>query len=238
MENEEKIALALNQINHDDDSQWLPDGTPSTKAVQRIAGDTTITAAQIAAFVEKMNFRRVTDPLDLGDAIQAEAEADPVEDQRRVSADTRPAVAADTDPAEPVEVEAPMTVKEAQTALAESHLALNHANDKLRQANAAVALALTRWQQATRQIVTPEMLKREYLASEQAERAARVANGGVRPGSLPPRLGSAIDAVAFYGRNAGRTAGGGRSFARGGFPPSARGQINRNPARGPVGQGE
>lgn len=227
METDEKIAMALNVINHDDDSQWLPDGTPSTKAVQRLAGDTTITAAQIAAFVEKMDFHRVTDPLDLGDAIQVEAEAEPVE---------QGSCAADTRPVEPVE--APLTVKEAQAALAESHLTLEHANQRLREANASVATCLSRWQQATRQVVTPEQLKREYLASEQAERAARVANGGVRPGSLPPRLGSAVDAVAYHGRNAGRTAGGGRAFARGGYPPSARGQINRNPARGPVGQGE
>jgi hypothetical protein len=218
------IINALTRLDHDDDSQWTPEGLPRVSVVQRLAGDTTITLRDIRQVAP--DFCRVLDPLadPLAEPVEVTGSldvADPVDDVQ---------VEADQVEDVPLEPEPPMTVHAANQQLADSHIRLAKAHEGLSLANARVAACTKAWQVATRAVVTPDALIREHLRSEQAARAERVANGNA--GRRPPRLGSAVDSFAFHTRAMGRSAGGGRSFARGGLPSVYKGRPNLDPRRG------
>jgi len=109
---------------------------------------------------------------------------------------------------------APTTVPQADQALANARIELRAAYDRQRDCRGRVQLALARWMRATVRTPTQEELTREYLRGEIQLRADRAS------GKIPPRpqqqrrLGSAIDSFAFHTKNHGRSAGGGRAFAR------------------------
>jgi hypothetical protein len=116
-----------------------------------------------------------------------------------------------------------LSVMDAQSALADSHLRMRQANAARQIARGKVAQALERFQRVTGQRQTQADLIRQHLASEHQFRADRAA-GKIAP-RPQPRLGSAVDAYSFYTRNSGRGAGGGRAFGRGAFPKSMRGRV-------------
>jgi hypothetical protein len=117
-----------------------------------------------------------------------------------------------------------LSVNEAQRALTESHVRMARATDAQRTARGNVALALEKFQRATMQTCTPDQLIKRHLASEAQLRVDRAA-GKVAPRGGQRRLGSAIDAYAFYTKASGRGAGGGRAFGRKAFPASMRGRV-------------
>lgn len=116
-----------------------------------------------------------------------------------------------------------LSVAAAQQALIESQLRVQEATDWQRHWRGMVAVALEKFQRTTMQTTTPEQLIRQHLESENEQRRLRA------EGKLPPRperrLGSAVDAFAYYTRASGRSAGGGRAFNRGAFRPAMRGQV-------------
>ncbi len=115
----------------------------------------------------------------------------------------------------------PLSVLEAQRRLVEVQLRCARATDRQRKARGNVALALAAFQKATMQTQTQEQLIRQHIESENQLRADRAA-GKIAPRGGQRRLGSAVDAFAFHTRAMGRGAGGGRAFARGAKPASAR----------------
>lgn len=115
------------------------------------------------------------------------------------------------------------TVADCQRNLVASQLRCQRATDQQRECRGRVAVALAAFQRATSATVTQEQLIREHLKSEQARRKERIESGG--PQVPTRRLGSTVDAVAFYSRNAGRSAGGGNAFRRGAAPDYKRGQT-------------
>lgn len=139
---------------------------------------------------------------------------DPLENSTLVASPASDQTAAVTASGDTMLPPSPLSVVEAQRRLVEAQLRCARATDRQRQARGNVALALEKFQRATMQTQTPEQLMREHIASENEQRRLRV------EGKLPSRggqrrLGSAIDATAYYSRNAGRGAGGGNAFRRG-----------------------
>jgi hypothetical protein len=108
----------------------------------------------------------------------------------------------------------PLSVLEAQRRLVEVQLRCARATDRQRKARGNVALALAAFQKATMQTQTQEQLIRQHIESENQLRADRVA-GKIPQRGGQRRLGSAIDAFAYYTRATGRSAGGGAAFRRG-----------------------
>lgn len=129
--------------------------------------------------------------------------------------------------AEPDVMTAPpptLSVNDARAHLEEAQAATRIATDRQRDCRSRLAFALAEFQRATMQTSTFEELARQHIASENEQRRLRV------EGKLPPRggqrrLGSAVDSFAYHTRNMGRTAGGGRAFARKAFPASMRGRT-------------
>jgi hypothetical protein len=107
-----------------------------------------------------------------------------------------------------------LSVIEAQRRVMDSQMRSARAADAQRAARGNVALALEKFQRATMQTQTPEQLIRQHLESEAQLRADRAA-GKIAPRGGQRRLGSAIDAYAFYTKASGRGAGGGAAFRRG-----------------------
>ena len=91
----------------------------------------------------------------------------------------------------------PVSVADARCALVNSQMRCARATDRQREARGNVAVALERFQRATMQTVTQEQLVRQHIESENRLRADRVA-GKIAPRGGQRRLGSAIDAYAFY----------------------------------------
>jgi hypothetical protein len=126
-------------------------------------------------------------------------------------------------PLEPVPT---LTVPAANQNLTNARLELRCAYDLQRELRGRVQLALAQWMRATVRTPTQEELTRAYLASETEQRRL------VAAGLVPPRpqeqrrLGSAVDRFAYYTKSHGRSAGGGRAFAR----PLVEGQRVFGPA--------
>lgn len=78
-----KIKLALQQLDHADDSHWTADHLPRTGVVQRLANDTTISRTDInealPGFVRKVGDEMGDPPEQTGDNVPAVADAAPVE---------------------------------------------------------------------------------------------------------------------------------------------------------------
>ncbi|MGD0332977.1 MAG: hypothetical protein ABSA90_06935 [Xanthobacteraceae bacterium] len=109
---------------------------------------------------------------------------------------------------------APMSVSDANQALVNVRLELRRAYELQRLYRGRVQQALADWMRATVRIPTREELTRAYLAGETQLRAD-IAAGRVQPRPQQQRrLGSAIDSFAYYTKSHGRSAGGGRAFAR------------------------
>ncbi len=107
-------------------------------------------------------------------------------------------------------------VREHQRWHAECLQAYRQANERQLVARGRRNLALRDWQNATMQTITPEQLIRSHIDAETQLRAD-VKEGRVSPRKSPDQPGpSKIDQFAFYTKNAGRGAGGGSSFRRGG----------------------
>jgi hypothetical protein len=184
MADNETILAALAAMNHDDDSQWLDDGTPKTSAVQRLADDQTITRRDIEAAAP--GFRRL---LPVPVEHDAQGEHDDVQAEP-------PSI---TDVNEPPP---PLSVADAQKRVVESQVRLKQAYERQREARGRVARALANWQRAIGEIRTHEDIAREFIATGLAERAA---GGGRRPRSVPGP--SVVDQMAHgHGRtvNVGR----------------------------------
>jgi len=119
-----------------------------------------------------------------------------------------------------------LTVPAANQALTNIRIELRAAYDRQRDCRGRVQLALARWMRATTRIPTQEELTRAYLRGETEQRRLRA------EGKIPPRpqqqrrLGSAIDSFAYHTKSHGRSAGGGRAFAR----PLVEGQRVFGPA--------
>jgi hypothetical protein len=114
-----------------------------------------------------------------------------------------------------------LSVIEAQRRVVDSQMRSAHAADRQREARGKVALALEKFQRATMMTCSPSQLIRRHIESENQLRADRAA-GKIAPCGGQRRLGSAVDAYAYHTRAIGRGAGGGRAFARGAKPSSAR----------------
>jgi hypothetical protein len=127
-------------------------------------------------------------------------------------------------PLEPVPT---LTVPAANQNLTNARLELRCAYDLQRLYRGRVQQALAQWMRATVRTPTQEEVTRAYLAGEVEQRRLRAE--GKLPSSSPQeqrRLGSAIDRFAYYTKSHGRSAGGGRAFAR----PLVEGQRVFGPA--------
>lgn len=123
------------------------------------------------------------------------------------------------------------SLNDARLVYSEAQRRLKAAHDRQHDCRVRVTQTLRNWQIASMTMVTTEQLLRQHLASETQLRKDR-AEGRAPPRVQPRRLGSAIDSFAFHTKNMGRSAGGGRAFARpsaqgvqGSFPPSMRGRT-------------
>jgi hypothetical protein len=115
-------------------------------------------------------------------------------------------------------------LNQARQAHSDCQIRLQQAADRRSAVNGALALALRAWQVATSQTITQEQLVRAHLAGETQHRAD-VAAGRVPEREQPRIANSKIDQFAYYTKQHGRGAGGGRAFGRGAFGPSMRGRT-------------
>ena len=237
------ILNALAKLDHADDDQWLPDGSPKVAVVQKLADDTTITKAVIEHAAPDFRWRTVeTDPLGeidaMLDAPVEEASTGPIDnalDAPPLTSDAEPPevppgvmsgydhnppddlVETADDPAVLLD-----NIVGAQKRLVQSQIDLRIARDRQREAKGKVMAALGQWNHVAGETPNFQSLVRQHLAAEN-QRRADVASGKIEPRRNMNRPGpSLIDKLAYgHGSAPGyRSAG----WRRGAYPASQRGR--------------
>ena len=178
----EKIRTALEQLDHDDNTHWTDDGLPRTGVVQKLANDTTIKRSDINEAVPGFA-RKVGDAM--GDPPEGVTEAGAAEDKIKTGSKD-----GDGELMTEAEVHAILTqnivVAEAAVKAAQRKIMEGHADEK----KAVAALAAARQDhQAKFPPMTPMENIKQYLASENAKRAAEAG----KPGHYEP---ARVDAAA------------------------------------------
>jgi len=121
------------------------------------------------------------------------------------------------------------TLYDLQETLSEATVRYRVADERIREARGRLSQTITQWQLACGETKSFEQLARQHIASENAERARRVAEGRSRMNGQPGP--SAIDHFAFATKQSGRRAGGSGSFRRGGMTYSEAARENARRAR-------
>ena len=140
-------------------------------------------------------------------------------------------------PAEPPADAEPLPVAEAQPTLQDAEenvvnlrVTLRRLSDELRIKRGKLAEAITRWQTNGAPITQGELV-RDFLKSEQAERARKAQQGYGEQSSAPTPGRSHIDRLASNSRGGNPDRGYGSSFRRGGRPVSQYGTRVKLPSQ-------